>query len=69
MLERKQRDLDVLDVCTGSGCIAVSLAALGGYQSVTAVDISKEALKVAEENRDRILGEEKGRLRLIESDM
>lgn len=67
--EQKDRDISLLDICTGSGCIAVSLAALGGYQSVTAVDISKEALKVAEENRDRILGEEKGRLRLIESDM
>ena len=67
--EQKDRDISLLDICTGSGCIAVSLAALGGYQSVTAVDISKEALEVAEENRDRILGEEKGRLRLIESDM
>ena len=36
---------------------------------MTALDISKEALKVAEANRERILGEEKERLRLIKSDM
>lgn len=62
-------DSSILDVCTGSGCIAVSLAKLGGYRSVTAVDISEEALKVAEENRNRILGENRERLRLIKSDM
>ena len=48
--ERKQRDLDVLDVCTGSGCIAISLAVKGGFESVTATDLSEEALKVAERN-------------------
>ena len=56
-------------MCTGSGCIAISLVKLGEYRSVTALDISKEALKVAEANRERILGEEKERLRLIKSDM
>ena len=55
--ERKQRDLDVLDVCTGSGCIAVSLwRGWGGYRSVTALDVSAEALKVAEKNAAALLG-------------
>ena len=40
----------VLDLCTGSGCIAISLAVKGGYRSVTATDLSEEALKVAERN-------------------
>ena len=40
----------VLDLCTGSGCIAISLAVKGGFESVTATDLSKEALKVAERN-------------------
>ena len=39
-----------LDRCTGSGCIAVSLKALGGYARVAAADISPEALEVAEKN-------------------
>ena len=38
---------DVLDLCTGSGCIAVSISKLGDAGSVTASDKSKEALKVA----------------------
>ena len=67
--ERKQRDLDVLDVCTGSGCIAVSLARLGGYRSVTALDVSTEALKVAEKNAAALLGEYDGDFRLVQSDM
>lgn len=40
----------VLDMCTGSGCIAVSIAKLAGQSRVTAADISKEALVVAGEN-------------------
>ena len=43
-------ELFLLDLCTGSGCIAISLAVKGGYESVTATDLSEEALKVAERN-------------------
>jgi len=42
--------LRVLDVCTGSGCIAVSLLHDCPYLSMTALDISGEALSVAERN-------------------
>lgn len=40
----------VLDMCTGSGCIAVSIDKLGATEQVTAVDISETALKVAMAN-------------------
>lgn len=40
----------ILDMCTGSGCIAVSLAKLGGFFRVDAADISAEALFVARGN-------------------
>ena len=67
--ENRDKNSAILDVCTGSGCIAISLVKLGEYRSVTALDISKEALQVAEANRETILGKEKERLRLIKSDM
>lgn len=41
---------DVLDLCTGSGCIGISLAVLGDCRSVTLADLSKAALRVAREN-------------------
>ena len=40
----------ILDVCTGSGAIAVSLAKYIKNSNVIALDISKEALKIAEKN-------------------
>lgn len=43
----------VLDMCTGSGCIILSMASIGRLKSGTGVDISPEALAVAERNRDR----------------
>jgi len=40
----------ILDIGTGSGCIAVSLAKLLPNVKITATDISQEALAVAKEN-------------------
>lgn len=42
----------VADIGTGSGCIALSLAAEGAYDEVTAIDLSVEALALARRNRD-----------------
>lgn len=44
----------VLDVGTGSGCIAVTLARLIPGARVTAVDISEKALSIARENARRL---------------
>ncbi|MCA6072656.1 MAG: peptide chain release factor N(5)-glutamine methyltransferase [Endomicrobium sp.] len=47
---RKENKKSVLDLCTGSGCIAISLSKLGAFDNVTALDISKNALNIAKEN-------------------
>lgn len=60
-----EKEVSVLDLCTGSGCIAVSLKKLGEYREVTGADISEEALAVAQAN-----GQANGcRIRWIKSDL
>ncbi|MBO5484250.1 MAG: peptide chain release factor N(5)-glutamine methyltransferase [Lachnospiraceae bacterium] len=44
----------VLDLCTGSGCIGISLEKLGNPEKVDAVDLSEKALLVAQENARRL---------------
>ena len=68
MKENDLGGLSVLDMCTGSGCIAVSLAVLGGCGDVTGADISAEALAVANENADRLCGD-RSRITFLESDL
>lgn len=48
--ENTAPDLNVLDVCTGSGCIAVALANTLPFAEVIGTDISDAALAVAREN-------------------
>ncbi|GAB3416471.1 50S ribosomal protein L3 N(5)-glutamine methyltransferase [Massilia agilis] len=58
---------NVLELCTGSGCLAIMLADAFPNAVVDAVDISKDALAVAERNiRDYKL---EGRVNPIESDL
>ncbi len=45
-----KRKCRVLDLCTGSGCIAVSISRFCENAEVTGADISGEALKIAEYN-------------------
>lgn len=51
--EQTDRNIRILDMCTGSGCIAVSLKKMGGYHKMTAADVSLEALKIARQNAER----------------
>lgn len=49
-LKKVKEGMQVLDICTGSGCIIVSLAMQGIQIHATASDISEDALMVAREN-------------------
>lgn len=57
----------VLDLCTGSGCIAIAMAMHYPAVTLDAADIDAEALDVARMNIDRFNVSQ--RVRLIESDL
>lgn len=58
-------DLRVLDIGTGSGAIAIALSRHLPFSQVEAIDISPEALKVAERNAVKL----KARIRFINDDI
>ena len=55
-----------LDICTGSGCIAIAMGHYNPNWQVDGVDISDEALTLAEENKERLMADN---VRLLKSDL
>jgi len=58
---------EILDMCTGSGCLAILAAYMFENAQIDAVDLSTEALSIARENIQ--LHEMKQRVHAIESDL
>ena len=44
----------ILDMCTGSGCIAISLARHSAAKDITAADISEKAIETAKKNAEQL---------------
>ncbi len=65
-MESQNSALRILDIGTGSGCIAITLKHLHPQLQVTAADVSTSALKVCEINSRHLLSEP---LQMIESDL
>lgn len=58
----------ILDMCTGSGCILISLLHYSNSCEGVGVDISADALSVAAENAEKLLAKEKRPI-FVESDL
>ena len=52
-MDVRRKEWDILDLCTGSGAIGVSLARIANKVNVTCSDISEGAIKVAKENAQK----------------
>lgn len=66
-IAKKINAKNILDLCTGSGAIAVSLAKYLPQIEITAIDISNEALKIAKKNA--ISNNVENQITFISSDM
>ncbi len=70
VLKELHDGMRVLDMCTGSGCILISLLQYSNDCNGVGADSSEDALKVARENAEQILGESRGQdVSLIHSDL
>lgn len=52
--DTKNEDINVLDIATGSGCIAITIKNEHNKNNVEALDISKEALDVSLQNNELV---------------
>lgn len=63
--ENRRDDLRVMDICTGSGAIAIALARNLPFSEVTALELSPEAMEIARENARKL----KTRIEFVETDV
>ncbi len=73
-IAKKENKISILDLCTGSGAIGISIAKNIKNSKITLSDISRKALQVAKRNCKNILGYDvstnlQKSIKIIESDL
>lgn len=48
--KKREGERSLLDLCTGSGCIAIALSKMGRFRRVSATELSEDAYELAKEN-------------------
>lgn len=70
VLKHTHDGMQILDMCTGSGCILISILYYSNDCEGLGVDVSSPALEVAEENAERLLSGRTGvSARFLQSDL
>lgn len=64
---KEQKDIEILDMCTGSGCIAVAIATNVPNVKAMLADVSREALEIAKVNAQNTNTTEK--IKFIQTNM
>ena len=64
-LSKNGKKVEVLDLCTGSGAIAISLKKFVPNADITAVDISEKALEIAQKNAEKL----EAKINFVKSDL
>ncbi len=64
-----EKQVKLLDLCTGSGCIAISISRLLSGVQVWASDVSENAIRIAEENQSLVPNPGAAEITFLKSDL